>query len=68
MEEHQSKKSDLRSKDKRSKNEKLVDRMHKTFDREKDLKYSGMDSQKAFGIINKNNLDKRFATGGGSYL
>lgn len=41
--------------------------MNKPFEREKDLKYSGMDSQKAFGIINKNNLDCRFATGG-SYL
>lgn len=42
--------------------------MSKAFDREKDLKYSGIDSKKAFNVINKNNLDKRFAPGGGSYL
>lgn len=41
--------------------------MSKPFEREKDLKYSGMDSQRAFGIINKNQLDNRFSTGG-SYL
>lgn len=41
--------------------------MQKSFDREKDLKYTGINSQKAFGVINKNKLDNRFATGG-SYL
>ncbi len=35
--------------------------MAKSFDREKDLKYGGgIDSKKAFGIINKNNLDSKF--------
>lgn len=34
--------------------------MSRSFDRERDLKYSGMDSQKAFQALNKNNLDKRF--------
>jgi hypothetical protein len=41
--------------------------MQKGFDREKDLKYSGMDSKKAFTIVNKNGLDKRFSSGS-SYL
>eukprot|EP00347_Sterkiella_histriomuscorum_P011129 403373648 len=67
LEQHQSKKFDKNAKDKRSKNEKLQDRMTKNFDREKDLKYGGLDSSKAFGIINKNQLDKRFGAGG-SYL
>lgn len=63
MEEHLEKKQDRRSKDHRSKNEKLKDQMLKGFDKEKDLKYSGIDSQKTFGIINKNGLDKRFTPG-----
>lgn len=67
LEEHANRKNKDKQKDKRSHNEKLKDQMHKAFDREKDLKHSGMDSQRAFGIINKNNLDKRFAPGG-SYL
>lgn len=37
--------------------------MARPFERERDLKYSGIDSNKAFKIINKNNLDKRFAPG-----
>lgn len=34
--------------------------MNRGFDRERDIKYSGIDSQKAFNVINKNGLDKRF--------
>lgn len=67
MEEHAGRKNKHRQSDNRSHNQKLKDQMGKAFDREKDLKYSGIDSQRAFGIINKNNLDKRFAPGG-SYL
>lgn len=43
--------------------------MTKSFDREKDLKYSAIDSKKAFNVINKNNLDNRFASAsGGTYM
>lgn len=41
--------------------------MNKPFDKEKDLKKAGINSGKAFNIINKNQLDKRFAPGS-SYL
>jgi hypothetical protein len=34
--------------------------MSRSFDRERDIKYSGVDSAKAFSVINKNNLEKRF--------
>ena len=34
--------------------------MSRSFDRERDIKYSGVDSAKAFSVIKKNNLDKRF--------
>ena len=34
--------------------------MTREFDRERDIKYSGIDSAKAFTVINKNNLEKRF--------
>ena len=64
MEEHLEKKHERQGKDHRSKNEKLKDQMSKGFEREKDLKYSGIDSQKTFNVINKNGLDKRFATSG----
>ena len=37
--------------------------MSRPFDRERDIKNSGIDSEKAFSVINKNNLDKRFGTG-----
>lgn len=42
----------------------MQDMMARPFDRERDLKYSGIDSSKAFAAMSKNNLDKRF--GGGS--
>jgi hypothetical protein len=41
--------------------------MLKPFDREKDLRYAGIESARAFKIINKNNLDKKFAPSS-SYL
>ena len=34
--------------------------MGKSFDHERDIKYGGIDSQKAFQAMSKNNLDKKF--------
>lgn len=62
LEEHQSKAKDRRSKDHRSHKEKVKDMMSRPFDRERDLHRAGIDSQKAFAVINKNNLDKRFGS------
>lgn len=43
--------------------------MRKNFDREKDLRAGGgITSAKAFQIINKNNLDKKFAPSNHSYM
>ena len=68
MEEHLEKKKEKQGKDHRSKDEKLKDMMSRKFDHERDIKYSQIDSSKAFKVVNKNNLDKRFAPSSGSYL
>jgi hypothetical protein len=60
MEEHQEKSRSKKSQDKRSHQDQMKDLMNRSFDRERDIKYSGIDSQKAFQAMNKNNLDKRF--------
>ena len=49
-----------KSHDHRSHKDKMQDFMQRSFDRERDIKYSGVDSAKAFSVLNKNNLDKRF--------
>jgi predicted HAD superfamily Cof-like phosphohydrolase len=38
------------------------------FNRDKDFNHLGIDSAKAFKMINQNNLDKRFASGSSSFL
>ena len=48
MEEYREKKREGQQKDNRNKEQKLYDRMTKPFDREKDLRKRGMESQKAF--------------------
>lgn len=45
----------------------MKDFMSRSFDRDRDIKYSGVDSSKAFTVLNKNNLDKRFG-GSSRYL
>lgn len=64
LEEHQERARKHKGSDKRPKDQQLKDFMNRGFDRERDIKYSGIDSKKAFSVINKNGLDKRF--GGGS--
>ena len=48
LEEHQDKARNKKGKDKRPHDQKLKDFMSRPFDREKDINYSGIDSQKAF--------------------
>jgi hypothetical protein len=44
LEEHQDKIRDKKSKDHRSHKDKMNDMMSRSFDRERDLKYAGVDS------------------------
>jgi hypothetical protein len=48
MEEHQEKARMKKVGDKRSHQDQMKEMMNREFDRERDIKYSGMDSQKAF--------------------
>lgn len=66
MEEYQEKKNAAKRKDTRSKDQRLNDMMARPFDKEKDLKKggSGKAAERAFNVINKNPLDKKFRPSG----
>ncbi len=65
LEEHKEKQRMKKAGDKRSHNQKMEDMMGRGFDHERDIKYSRIDPQKSFNMINKNNLDKRFTSASG---